>query len=98
MAYSAPMLHLSWLIAIINFSSMAIAQTPDAMGYALPTSGTASTTQFYVGPEFGSGTACGANGWANGAAYGNPPAGGGPGFLYAAINQLAFGANPLGGT
>ncbi|MCJ1482377.1 hypothetical protein MMC06_002541 [Schaereria dolodes] len=75
---------------------MAIAQTPDAMGYALPTSGTASTTQFYVGPEFGSGTACGANGWANGAAYGNPPAGGGPGFLYAAINQLAFGANPLG--
>ena len=67
-----------------------------AEGYDLPTSGTASTTQFFLGPEMSGGTSCGVNGWANNAYSGNPSAGQGPGFLYAAINQLAFGANPSG--
>ena len=65
-------------------------------GYILPSSGNASTTQFHVGPELASGTSCGVKGWANRASSGNSQAGGGPGFLYAAMNQLAFGANPTG--
>ncbi|MCJ1384357.1 hypothetical protein MMC17_007473 [Xylographa soralifera] len=63
-------------------------------GYILPSSGNASTTQFHLGPELASGTSCGVNALANGASSGSLKAGGGPGFLYAAMNQLAFGANP----
>jgi len=62
-------------------------------GYYLPTTGLASTTQFYAGPEFADGTSCGARALPNG----HPTSGkqgGGPGYLYAAINQLGFGANP----
>jgi len=73
--------------------------TADSAGYILPSSGTASTTQFLLGPELGGGTACGVDslpsgGTLSGGAIGR---GGGPGFLYAAINQLAFGANPSAG-
>lgn len=35
-------------------------------GYTLPSSGVASTTQFYLGPELGGGTACGMSGLPNG--------------------------------
>jgi len=62
-------------------------------GYVLPSSGVASTTQFYLGPELGSGTACGVSALPNGKSTSGSQ-GGGPGYLYAAINQLAFGANP----
>jgi hypothetical protein len=74
-------------------------QSPDPAGYILPTSGKASTTQFLIGPEFGSGTACGMISLPGGAGLsgGSIGRGGGPGFLYAAINQLAFGANPSAG-
>lgn len=69
------------------------AVTADSAGYVLPSSGTASTTQFYLGPELSSGTACGVDALPNGASTSGKQ-GGGPGYLYAAINQLAFGANP----
>ena len=68
-------------------------QQADSSGYILPDSGTASTTQFNIGSELGSGTSCGATSLADGSMAGGAP-GGGPGFLYAAINQLGFGANP----
>ena len=79
-------------------------------GYVLPSSGSASTTQFYLGPELSGGTACGVDALPNGKSTSGKQ-GGGPGYLYvrfpqiptintvpnalqAAINQLAFGANP----
>ena len=80
----------------------------DSAGYVLPSSGTASTTQFYLGSELSSGTACGVSALPNGKSTSGEQ-GGGPGYLYvrfsipqdvqtntiqAAINQLAFGANP----
>jgi hypothetical protein len=34
----------------------------DSAGYSLPSSGVASTTQFYLGPELSGGTACGVKG------------------------------------
>lgn len=64
-----------------------------SQGYVLPSSGVASTTQFYLGPELSSGTACGVDALPNGQSTSGKQ-GGGPGYLYAAINQLAFGANP----
>ena len=72
----------------------------DSAGYVLPSSGTASTTQFLLGPELSSGTACGMNSLPDGqtslsGSLGSPS--NGPGYLYAAINQLAFGANPSAG-
>ena len=82
-------------IFCISFFSSGISAT-SSDGYILPASGNASTTQFFLGPELTSGTSCGVSAWANGANCGSPPAAGGPGFLYAAINQLAFGANPSG--
>ncbi|MCJ1253235.1 hypothetical protein MMC24_001046 [Lignoscripta atroalba] len=96
MFYTNQLVQLPLIIAILSLLVLSNAQIPDSLGYILPTSGFASTTQFMVGPELGPGTACGAVGWANGVKAGSPPAGGGPGFLYAAINQLGFGANPLG--
>ncbi|KAA6415357.1 MAG: hypothetical protein FRX48_00072 [Lasallia pustulata] len=65
----------------------------DQAGYITPTSGTASTTQFDIGPEFAGGTSCGATAFPKGLRTNGAP-GGGPGFLYAAVNQLHFGANP----
>ncbi|KAI1751540.1 hypothetical protein F4782DRAFT_531314 [Xylaria castorea] len=62
-------------------------------GYVLPSTGVGSTTQFIAGSEFGGGTSCGVNGLPNGKKTSGKQ-GGGPGYLYAAINQLAFGANP----
>ncbi|PMD28029.1 glycoside hydrolase family 45 protein [Hyaloscypha hepaticicola] len=61
----------------------------DSAGYYLPSSGTASTTQFYLGTELSSGTACGVDALPNGKSTSGKQ-GGGPGYLYAAINQLAF--------
>ena len=52
-----------------------------------------------LGPELKGGTSCGASGWPHwpdGEEIETPDAGKGPGLLYAAINQLAFGANPSG--
>ena len=70
--------------------------TPDAQGYILPSNGTASTTQFVLGTELSGGTACGMDSLPSGTCGSSP--GTGPGYLYAAVNQLAFGANPLGRT
>jgi len=72
----------------------------DSAGYYLPSSGVASTTQFAIGPEFSGGTACGASAFPNGqsSTSGNYGPSNGPGYLYAAINQLAFGANPSAGS
>ncbi|CZR68148.1 uncharacterized protein PAC_18047 [Phialocephala subalpina] len=75
------------LVAILQLASA------DAAGYVLPSTGVASTTQFYLGPELSSGTACGVSALPNGKSTSGEQ-GGGPGYLYAAINQLAFGANP----
>ncbi|KAI9747455.1 MAG: hypothetical protein M1835_002105 [Candelina submexicana] len=79
------------LLLTASFASLAFGQ-----GYILPTSGTASTTQFNIGEEFGGGTSCGQMAFPGNAGSTGAP-GGGPGFLYAAINQLAFGANPSAG-
>ncbi|KAI1351210.1 hypothetical protein F5Y01DRAFT_283729 [Xylaria sp. FL0043] len=68
----------------------------DSAGYVLPYTGVASTTQFIAGAEFGGGTSCGVDGLPNGQSTSGRQ-GGGPGYLYAAINQLAFGANPSTG-
>lgn len=64
------------------FTSTTIA---DSAGYVLPSSGTASTTQFLIGPELSSGTACGVQELPNGetsisgGAIGSAD---GPGYLY----------------
>ncbi|KAI9676174.1 MAG: hypothetical protein M1817_000919 [Caeruleum heppii] len=63
-------------------------------GYVLPQSGIASVTQFKVMSEFQGGTSCGVRQLASGQGYSIQEPGTGPGELYAAINQLAFGANP----
>ncbi|GAA96731.1 glycoside hydrolase family 45 protein [Mixia osmundae IAM 14324] len=67
-------------------------------GWMMPSSGYASTTQFVLNDEikadgsYGS-TACGMAGWAGpGQKFHTDGPGKGPGFLYAAINQRAFGA------
>lgn len=91
---------MQWILFTLLITVLALLSTPvasqDPSGYILPSSGTASTTQFQLGPELGSGTSCGMSAWPNGINAGNPPDGAGPGFLYAAINQLGFGANPSG--
>lgn len=53
----------------------------DSAGYVLPSSGSASTTQFYLGPELSSGTACGVDALPNGKSTSGKQ-GGGPGYLY----------------
>ncbi|MCJ1338257.1 hypothetical protein MMC09_003543 [Bachmanniomyces sp. S44760] len=69
-------------------------------GYVQPQSGRASLTQFQLSSELPSGTSCGANGWLHDSykAGQSIPAGGGPGYLYAATNQLHFGANTIVGS
>lgn len=84
------------IVAGILFYLAAQSSLTSGEGYLLPWSGNASTTQFSLGPELSAGTSCGVQAWAGNMSYGTPPAGGGPGFLYAAMNQLAFGANPSG--
>ena len=87
---------LSRTLFLSVFSLLTLSQA-DSAGYTLPSSGTASTTQFLLGPELSSGTACGLDRLANGATSLSGSIGSasnGPGYLYAAINQLAFGANP----
>ncbi|KAF8849747.1 hypothetical protein BDZ45DRAFT_771808 [Acephala macrosclerotiorum] len=84
------MLFKSSILALVTILELASA---DAAGYVLPSTGVASTTQFYLGPELSSGTACGVSALPNGKSTSGEQ-GGGPGYLYAAINQLAFGANP----
>ncbi|KAI9870050.1 MAG: hypothetical protein M1830_004749 [Pleopsidium flavum] len=78
---------------LLALSALSALTSADKAGYHLPTSGTASTTQFYIGPELNGGTSCGASAFPNGKSPSGKQ-GGGPGYLYAAINQLAFGANP----
>ena len=99
-ASSSPFAHSQSASSVSSPSSTAPALTPagsesaDAEGYILPLNGTASTTQFVLGTELAGGTACGMDALPSGTSDGSP--GGGPGYLYAAINQLAFGANPAG--
>ncbi|KAI4136048.1 MAG: hypothetical protein LQ347_000098 [Umbilicaria vellea] len=81
----------AFLTSIALFTSSTVCIS--ALGYLTPTSGTASTTQFNIGPEFAGGTSCGATAFPNGGRTNGAP-GGGPGLLYAAVNQLHFGANP----
>ncbi|KAI9681306.1 MAG: hypothetical protein M1817_002589 [Caeruleum heppii] len=71
------------------------APAADAQGYVLPQKGMASTTWFQMGTEFGGGTSCGVYSPPNGMKLDSSLGPGtGPGVLYAAINQLGFGANP----
>ena len=90
-----PLLMLSILCLVLNFA-VSVQGSQYEAGYILPMSGTASTSQFFLGPEMSSGTSCGVKAWANGVNAGTPASGEGPGFLYAGLNQLAFGANPSG--
>ena len=69
-------------------TSVTLAVT-NGTGYVLPSSGTASTTQFLIGPELSGGTACGVGALPNGASSlpnGQLGAGGGPGYLYVRNN------------
>jgi len=83
-------------LTLLPLTSLLYTAIADSAGYVLPSSGVASTTQFYLGPELSSGTACGVDALPNGKSTSGAQ-GGGPGYLYAAINQLAFGANPSAG-
>lgn len=60
----------------------------DSAGYSLPSSGAASTTQFYLGPELGGGTACGMSALPNGKGTSGRQ-GGGPGYLYVCPHPLS---------
>ena len=64
-----------------SFSALVATALADSAGYVLPSSGSASTTQFYLGPELRSGTACGMSALPNGASASGKQ-GGGPGYLY----------------
>jgi hypothetical protein len=66
---------------LLHLIALLSAVTADSAGYVLPSSGTASTTQFYLGPELSSGTACGVDALPNGASTSGKQ-GGGPGYLY----------------
>jgi hypothetical protein len=54
-----------------------------------PSSGVASTTQFYLGPELSGGTACGVKALTNGKGTSGKQ-GGGPGYLYVRAPILAL--------
>ena len=72
-------MHLNSVLLILTTSlNIVIA---DSAGYVLPSSGVASTTQFYLGPELSSGTACGVDALPNGQSTSGRQ-GGGPGYLY----------------
>jgi hypothetical protein len=58
-------------------------------GYVLPSSGVASTTQFYLGPELSGGTACGVNALPNGQSASGRQ-GGGPGYLYVCLTACGI--------
>ena len=72
---------LFFLASFASAASLSRRQSADGQGYVLPDSGVASTTQFNIGSELGSGTSCGANALADGSKAGGSP-GGGPGYLY----------------
>lgn len=76
----------SFLIVLPAILGLAAA---DSAGYVLPSSGTASTTQFYLGPELSSGTACGVDALPNGKSTSGEQ-GGGPGYLYVCAPSSAF--------
>lgn len=79
---------LSYSALLAALASCATLAVADSAGYVLPTSGTASTTQFLIGPELSGGTACGVDKLPNGATSlpnGEIGEGGGPGYLY--VNQ-----------
>jgi hypothetical protein len=76
----------SFLVILPALLNLAAA---DAAGYVLPSTGTASTTQFYLGPELSSGTACGVDALPNGKSTSGKQ-GGGPGYLYVGIPFFFF--------
>ncbi len=80
------MLSGSSLIALVALLGAAYV---DAAGYVLPSSGTASTTQFYLGPELSGGTACGVSALPNGKSTSGKQ-GGGPGYLYVCSSSIAL--------
>lgn len=67
--------------ALIAVAALLSTSTADSAGYFLPSSGVASTTQFYLGPELSGGTACGVSALPNGKSTSGKQ-GGGPGYLY----------------
>ena len=77
MFFESPLLVL---VAILQLASA------DAAGYVLPSTGVASTTQFYLGPELSSGTACGVSALPNGESTSGEQ-GGGPGYLYVCLTS-----------
>jgi hypothetical protein len=64
-----------------TFSALVANALADSAGFVLPSSGLASTTKFYLGPELSSGTVCGMNALPNSASTSRKQ-GGGPGYLY----------------
>ena len=80
-------------LAAVCFGAVAA----DPAGYVLPSTGSASTTQFYAGPEFSGGTSCGVSGLPNGQSTSGMQ-GGGPGYLYVSffpLNTYATNGNQI---
>ena len=65
----------------VAFVALIAALPISASQYKVPYTGVASTTQFYLGPELGAGTACGMSALPNGE-HTSGKQGGGPGYLY----------------
>ena len=72
-------------LAAVCFGAVAA----DPAGYVLPSTGSASTTQFYAGPEFSGGTSCGVSGLPNGQSTSGMQ-GGGPGYLYVSFCPVEY--------
>jgi hypothetical protein len=64
-----------------TFSALVATALAGSAGYVLPSSGSASTTQFYLSPELSGGMACGMSALPNSASTSGKQ-GGGPGYLY----------------
>lgn len=72
----------------IIFSALATCLPAVAgQGYVLPSGGSASTTQFYLGPELQGGTACGMSALPNGQ-HTSGRQGGGPGYAYVRLQSF----------
>lgn len=77
------------LLAAANFFASTAMAAADSAGYILPSSGSASTTQFILGSELSSGTACGVNALPGGVSTSGGQ-GGGPGMLYVSFPLSEF--------
>jgi hypothetical protein len=86
---SSPSLVTALSLSTLSFlAGLAHLTAADSAGYYLPSSGVASTTQFYLGPELSSGgTACSVKALPNGKSTSGKQ-GSGPGYFY--VRRVSF--------